>query len=78
MVADGEHVVQFYDRDADLVRAVGDYLTRAISEGEAAIVIATEAHRRAFEADMAAGGIDVARAVVDGSLVWLDPREVRA
>jgi len=78
MLGDGEHVVQFYDRDADLVRAVGDYLTRAVSEGEAAIVIATEEHRRAFEADMVAGGIDVARAVVDGSLVWLDAAQTLA
>ena len=77
-VGDGEHVVQFYDRDADLVRAVGDYLIRAVSEGEAAIVIATEPHRRDFEAELMAGGIDVARAVADGSLVWLDAAQTLA
>ncbi len=78
MVGDGEHVVQFYDGDADLIRAVGDYLTRAVSEGEAAIVIATEEHRQAFEAELVGGGIDVARAVADGSLVWLDAAQTLA
>jgi anti-sigma regulatory factor (Ser/Thr protein kinase) len=77
-VGDGEHVVQFYDRDADLVRAVGDYLIRAVSEGDAAIVIATEPHRRDFEAELVAGGIDVSRAVADGSLVWLDAAQTLA
>jgi anti-sigma regulatory factor (Ser/Thr protein kinase) len=78
MVGDGEHVVQFYDHDADLMRAAGDYLTRAVSEGGAAIVIATESHRHAFEAELADGGIDVARAVANGSLVWLDAAETLA
>ena len=78
MVGDGEHVVQFYDHDADLMRAAGDYLTRAVSEGGAAIVIATESHRHAFEAELADGGIDVARAVASGSLVWLDAAETLA
>ena len=75
MFGDGEHVVQFYDRDVDVIRAVGDYLTRAVSEGEAAIVIATEEHRAAFEAELVDGGIDVTRAAQDGSLVWLDAAE---
>jgi hypothetical protein len=77
-LGDGEHVVQFYDRDADLTRAVGDYLARALSEGEVAIAIATEAHRQAFEAELLDGGIDAARAVADGSLVWLDAAETLA
>jgi hypothetical protein len=74
-VRDGEHVVQFYDDDADLVRAVGDYLIGAVSAGETAIVIATEAHRLAFEAELVGAGIDVAGAVEDGSLVLLDAAE---
>ena len=28
MVGEGEHVVQFYEDDADLIRAVGAYLIR--------------------------------------------------
>jgi MEDS: MEthanogen/methylotroph, DcmR Sensory domain/Histidine kinase-like ATPase domain len=75
LVVDGEHVVQFYDDDADLIRAVSGYLSLAVSTGEAAILIATEPHRRAFEAELAASGIDVGRALKDGSLVSLDAAE---
>jgi anti-sigma regulatory factor (Ser/Thr protein kinase) len=78
MVGGGEHVVQFYDHDGDLARAVGDYLIRGVSAGEVAVVIATEAHRREFEAVMAASGIDTARARRDGSLIWRDARATLA
>jgi hypothetical protein len=72
MVGDGEHVVQFYDDDTDLVQAVGGYLVRAIGEGSAAIVIASEPHWQAFEAELVGAGIDVADATADGTIVWLD------
>jgi MEDS: MEthanogen/methylotroph, DcmR Sensory domain/Histidine kinase-like ATPase domain len=78
MIGGGEHVVQFYDHDGDLARAVGDYLIRGLSAGEAAVVIATEAHRREFEVVLAAAGIDTARARRNGSLVWRDARATLA
>jgi len=71
-VHDDEHVVQFYEQDGDLVRAVGGYLTRAVNEGAAAIVIATEAHRLAFEAELVGAGIDVTRTAREGTVLWLD------
>ncbi len=74
MVGGGDHVVQFYDHDADLARAVGDYLARSFTDGGRAVVIATEAHRREFEAVMAASGVDVNQARRAGSVVWLDAR----
>jgi anti-sigma regulatory factor (Ser/Thr protein kinase) len=72
IVADGEHVVQFYDDDAALLQAVGGYVTRAVSDGAAVIVIATKAHRLAFEAELVAAGIDMTRATDEGGVVWLD------
>ncbi|MBV9366256.1 MAG: MEDS domain-containing protein [Solirubrobacterales bacterium] len=72
MVGDGEHVVQFYEREADLVRAVGTYLISAVAEDAVAIVIAGEAHRVAFEAELVGTGIDVVRATEEGRVVWLD------
>jgi anti-sigma regulatory factor (Ser/Thr protein kinase) len=75
MVGGGEHVVQFYDQDDELARAVGDYLSAAVTAGEIAIVIATEAHRRAFEAEMADAGVDTGRARREGSILWLDAAE---
>lgn len=72
MVGDGEHVVQFYDREADLVRVVGAYLVTAVAEDAVAIVIADESHRVAFEAELVGAGIDVIRATEEGRVVWLD------
>jgi MEDS: MEthanogen/methylotroph, DcmR Sensory domain/Histidine kinase-like ATPase domain len=72
MIGGGEHVVQFYDHDGDLARAVGDYLSDGLRDGEVAVVIAREAHRREFEAVMAASGIDTARAQRERSVVWCD------
>ena len=72
MAGGGEHVVQFYDHDSDLASAVGDYLSSAVMSGEVAIVIATDAHRRAFEAEMASAGVNTAQARRAGSVLWLD------
>lgn len=68
----GQHVVQFYDLDSDLVRAVGDYLTRTLNDGATAIVIATEEHRLALAAELRQGGLDPYRAAADGTVLWLD------
>jgi anti-sigma regulatory factor (Ser/Thr protein kinase) len=71
-VSAGDHVVQFYERDSDLVQTVGRYLTDAARADAVAIVIATEAHRRAFEAHLEAAGIDLAQLRRSGRLVSLD------
>ena len=64
-----DHVVQFYDRDEELVGGVVPYLAGAVAAGGAAIVIATEAHRRAFAAALPDHGQGV---------VWADAAEVMA
>ena len=74
MPGGGEHVVQFYDHDGNLARAVGDYLACGVADGDQAVVIAAEAHRREFEAVMAASGVDPERAAGDGQVLWLDAR----
>ena len=76
-----DHVVQFYEHDDDLAAGVGPYLVEGIQAGGAAIVIATEAHRQAFAARLAAAGIDPALArgglsPTGPALVMLDAREV--
>jgi hypothetical protein len=75
MMGGGEHIVQFYDQQEDLARAVGDYLTAAVAAREIAIVIASEQHRLLFEAEMARAGVDTAQARRDGSVIWLDAAE---
>jgi anti-sigma regulatory factor (Ser/Thr protein kinase) len=74
----GDHVVQFYKDDSELVGAVGPYLVAAARAGEVAIVIATEAHRRAFEAALEADGIDLAAANAGGTFFSLDAASVMA
>ncbi len=68
----GEHVVQFYDRDAQLVGTVGRYLAGALQDGAVAIVIATGDHRQGLEAQFEIAGLDPARRGGDGSLILLD------
>jgi anti-sigma regulatory factor (Ser/Thr protein kinase) len=74
----GEHVVQFYEDDAQLARAVGGYLTAAIEEGAVAIVIATEAHRDAFEKMLEAAGHDPTTCQLDDQWIVLDAAETMA
>ena len=59
-----DHLVQFYETDAELIARAGEYLEAA----EAAVVIASEAHRTAF-----------ADALTDPDrVVWLDAETVLA
>jgi anti-sigma regulatory factor (Ser/Thr protein kinase) len=72
VVGNGDHVVQFYEHDSELVGAVTPYLLAATEAEEVAIVIATETHLRAFEAELEADGVDLARARADGKFFALD------
>ena len=67
------HVVQFYDHDHELVAGVGPYLAETIRSGGVAVVIATEGHRQAFAAWLAATGVDPEAA--GATLVMRDARE---
>jgi anti-sigma regulatory factor (Ser/Thr protein kinase) len=67
-----QHVVQFYESDADLIARAGAYLSDGVQDGAVAILIATEAHRAAFEAHLRDAGVDVGAAIEDGTLVPLD------
>lgn len=67
-----EHFVQLYERDAALLANLGPYVAEALRCRECAIVIATEAHRRALEAWLVAAGIDVAAAQAARALTLLD------
>jgi anti-sigma regulatory factor (Ser/Thr protein kinase) len=71
-VAAGEHVVQFYEHDCELVSVVLPFLSGALCSGEVAVVIATEAHRVAFEAALEDTGVEVAQARATGLFVALD------
>ena len=59
----GSHRVAFYEREGFLVDTVSGFVGSALRDGDAAIVIATAAHRREFEAAFDASGIDVSAAI---------------
>jgi MEDS: MEthanogen/methylotroph, DcmR Sensory domain len=69
------HVVQFYSRDDELADYVADYLLGALKADGAAVVIATVAHRRAFEARLTRAGADLAGATRTGRYLALDANE---
>src|ERR1041384_652876 len=74
----GDHVVQFYEREQDLVVGVSRYLCAAVEAGEVVILIATPAHCAAFQAELTAGGVDVAAARDAGRFLEFDAAETLA
>src|SRR5580658_9050453 len=65
------HVVSFYGYEADLVAEVARFVGGAVEANEAAILIATEAHHRAFAAGLSGLGVDVEGARRRGLIVLL-------
>ncbi len=57
------HRVEFYEREGFLVHTVSGFVRSALHDGDAAIVIASAAHRRHFEAAFDASEIDVSAAI---------------
>jgi anti-sigma regulatory factor (Ser/Thr protein kinase) len=71
-IGTGDHVVQFYEHDSELVLRVGQYLVAGLRAGEVVVVVATPEHRRAFDAELAAADIDLVKARRDGRFISLD------
>jgi MEDS: MEthanogen/methylotroph, DcmR Sensory domain/Histidine kinase-like ATPase domain len=68
----GDHAVHFYEHEAELADRVGSLLGKALEDGDVAISIASEPHRREFEARLEDAGIDVGGALRNGRLLSLD------
>ncbi|HEY8286233.1 MAG TPA: GAF domain-containing protein [Chloroflexota bacterium] len=73
-----EHFVQFYDVDAFLLDAVKDFVGATLRAGDAAVVIATAAHRSGLEDRLRADGLDLDATQADGRYVFLDADEMLA
>src|SRR5579862_9437400 len=71
----GDHVVQFFRRDKELAAQADTYLAGALHGGSAVIVVATRAHRLAFEGQLADAGIDVTAAQARGDYLTADAQE---
>ena len=66
------HVVQFYGHEEELADRVAGYLLAALQRDGVAVVIATAAHRRAFEDRLRQAGVDLAAVARSGSYLTLD------
>jgi hypothetical protein len=68
----GSHAVHFYDDERPLYDAVIRYLGWGLETGEAAVVIATPAHRNEFERQLSMCALDVGAAKRRRQLILLD------
>jgi signal transduction histidine kinase len=74
-MSETDHFVQFYEGDAFLLNSLAEYIGAAIKAGEAAIVVATKAHREELEARLRNNGLGVSAALECGQLVLHDAAE---
>lgn len=68
----GDHVVQFYDDDRELMATAGGHLAAALRAGDAAVVVATPQHQSGLAEALRSAGIDVAGALHRGELIVAD------
>src|SRR6185437_9693672 len=67
------HGVQFYDSESVLSEALSAHIGSALRQGNSAIVVATESHRKALQQL-----IDISGAVKEGRYAELDAAEALA
>jgi PAS domain S-box-containing protein len=72
------HVVQFYADDVPLLESVSRFIGTALGAGDAAVVIATKAHRDQLCQRLYGRGFNVAAAIRQGRYVALDAAETLA
>src|SRR3954471_23710591 len=70
-----EHFVQFYEEDSFLVQSLARFIAPGLQQGEAAVVIATKAHRDALDERLRQEGLDPDAAQTRGHYVSLDAVE---
>jgi len=71
-----DHLVSFYETDEILVDTVANFVLSSLRDGDAAIVVATAAHRREFESALKQGGMYVAPAAREDRYIALDADDV--
>ena len=69
------HTVQFYSEDEVLLDEVSRFIGTALGAGDAAIVIATPAHRAGLAQRLSQRGLDISRLASAGRFVALDAAE---
>ncbi|MGB6387559.1 MAG: MEDS domain-containing protein [Terriglobales bacterium] len=72
------HTVQFYGEDSSLLEELSRFIGAALVAGDAAVVIATKAHRDGLAQRLQSRGFDTATAIEQGRYVTLDAEETLA
>lgn len=74
-----DHVVAFYGAGSgELAENVGRFITEGLRTGEAAVVIATPAHRDAFYREITDAGLDLQLSIKEQRIRFLDVHETLA
>ena len=71
-----DHVVEFYESEGFLTDTVTDFVGPGLHDGGAAIVVATPAHRYAFEEALRHSGIDIEAAIHADRYLAFDAAEL--
>lgn len=66
------HEVGFYSDDRRLLDDVTQFIGVALKAGNAAVVVATESHRKSFLLRLQAQGLDIGKAIAQGRYIALD------
>ena len=72
------HLVEFYETESWLAGTVARFLAPAFQEPGVAVVVATPAHRAAFEEALTETGIDVPEAAAAGRYISMDAAHLLA
>ena len=73
-----EHLVQIYEADDVFMDTLVGFVSGGLKEGQAAVVIATPAHRQGLERRLIKIGVDVAEARARDQFICLDAEETLA
>jgi signal transduction histidine kinase/uncharacterized protein YoaH (UPF0181 family) len=71
-----EHIVQFYENERFLVHSIARYISTGISQGEAVVIIATNAHLTAFKNELPFSDAELELATKSGQLVLVNAEEM--
>src|ERR1700674_2716737 len=70
------HVVQFYTDDGALLDSLSSFIGGALGAGQAAVVLATQAHRDGLAQRLETPGLKIAYVLQQGRYISLDAAEI--
>src|SRR5438270_2392850 len=71
-----DHVVTFYDRDADLIGEIADFVSAGLDNHERIVLVTTPEHQAAIDEVLVQFGVDADQARAAGALQSLSAAEL--